>query len=99
MSNQISQTPSRAELLKELRKAHQQSVERTQALYKEQRQMQNAICQMIRSEPKTVPQIATAIGKPAYQVLWFIAAMKKYGIVAEMGMCGDYPLYQRVKEQ
>jgi hypothetical protein len=46
-----------------------------------------------------VPQIATAIGKPAHQVLWFVAAMKKYGIVVEMGMCGDYPLYQRVKEQ
>jgi predicted transcriptional regulator len=99
MSVQISKTPSRAELLKQLREAHRQTVERTQALYKEQRQMQNAICQLIRAEPKTVPQIATAIGKPAHQVLWFIAAMKKYGIVVETGMCGDYPLYQRVKEQ
>jgi predicted transcriptional regulator len=99
MSEQVTQTPSRAELLKQLRKAHQQTVERTQALYKEQRQMQNAICELIRTEPKTVPQIATAIGKPPHQVLWFIAAMKKYGIVAETGMCGDYPLYQRVKEQ
>jgi predicted Rossmann fold nucleotide-binding protein DprA/Smf involved in DNA uptake len=99
MSEQVNQTPSRAELLKQLRQAHQQTVERTQALYKEQRQMQNTICQLIGTEPKTVPQIATAIGKPAHQVLWFIAAMKKYGIVAETGMCGDYPLYQRVKEQ
>jgi predicted Rossmann fold nucleotide-binding protein DprA/Smf involved in DNA uptake len=99
MSGQISNTPSRAELLKQLRAEHQQTVERTQALYKEQRQLQNAICQLIRTEPKTVPQIATAIGKPAHQVLWFVAAMKKYGIVVEMGMCGDYPLYQRVKEQ
>jgi predicted transcriptional regulator len=99
MSIQTTQTPSRAELLKQLREAHRQTVEQTQALYKEQRQMQNAICQLIRTEPKTVPQIATAIGKPAHQVLWFIAAMKKYGIVVETGMCGDYPLYQRVKEQ
>jgi predicted Rossmann fold nucleotide-binding protein DprA/Smf involved in DNA uptake len=99
MSEQVIRTTSRAELLKQLRQAHQQTVEHTQALYKEQRQMQNEICQLIRTEPKTVPQIATAIGKPAHQVLWFIAAMKKYGIVAEMGMCGDYPLYQRVKEQ
>ena len=99
MSVEIPKKPSRAELLKQLREAHQQTVARTQALYKEQRKMQNSICQLIRAEPKTVPQIATAIGKPAHQVLWFIAAMKKYGIIAEMGMCGDYPLYQRVKEQ
>ena len=99
MSVEIPKKPSRAELLKQLREEHQQTVKRTQALYKEQRQMQNEICQVIRTEPKTVPEIATAIGKPAHQVLWFIAAMKKYGIVAEMGMCGDYPLYQRVKEQ
>jgi hypothetical protein len=65
MSVEISKTPSRAELLKQLREAHQQTVERTQALYKIQRQMENSICQLIRTEPKTVPQIATAIGKPA----------------------------------
>jgi predicted transcriptional regulator len=99
MSDQIAKTPSRAELLKQLREAHRKSVEQTQVLFKEQRQMQNAICQLISEEPKTVPQIAEAINKPAHQVLWFISALKKYGIVAETGMCGDYPLYQRVKEQ
>jgi len=99
MSDQITRTPSRAELLKQLREAHSKSVERTQTLFKEQRQMQNAICQLMSQEPKTVPQIAEAINKPAHQVLWLISALKKYGIVAETGMCGDYPLYQRVKEQ
>jgi hypothetical protein len=31
--------------------------------------------------------------------LWFVSALKKYGIVVEAGMNGDYPLYQRAKEQ
>jgi hypothetical protein len=57
------QTPSRAELLKQLREAHRKSVEQTQALYKEQ-QLQNAICQLISQESKTVPQIAEYINKP-----------------------------------
>jgi predicted transcriptional regulator len=93
------QTPTRGEILKRLRAAHALTVEQTQVLFREQKQMQNAICQLIRESPKTVPEIADAIGKPAHEVLWFLASLKKYGIVSEAGMCGDYPLYQRVKEK
>ena len=98
MSDQKIEARSRGEMLKKLREAHAGSVERTQALLREQKQMQQSICQFIRENPKTVPEIAAEIGKPAYQVLWFMMAMKKYGIVVEAGMCGDYPLYQRAKE-
>jgi predicted transcriptional regulator len=99
MSDQNRETLSRGETLKRLREAHATTVERTQALFREQKQMQNAICQFIRESPKTVPEIAEAIGKPTHEVLWFVAALKKYGILVESGMCGDYPLYQRAKEQ
>ncbi len=98
MSDQKVEAPSRAEVLKKLREAHAPTVERAQAMMKEQRQMQNAICQFIRETPKTIPQIAAEIGKPTHDVLWFVASLKKYGIVIETGMCGDYPLYQRAKE-
>jgi hypothetical protein len=30
--------------------------------------------------------------------LWYLSALKKYGIVEEAGMCGDYPLYKKVEE-
>lgn len=98
MNQEKAETPTRGEILKKLRVAHAQSVERTQILVKEQRQLHQAICQFIQESPKTVPQIASQIGKPASEVLWYLAAMKKYGTVIEAGMCGDYPLYQRVKE-
>lgn len=98
MSTPQNETISRGELLKRLRAEHATSVERTQTLFKEQRQMQQAICKFIRETPKTVPEIAREIGKPSDEVLWFIASLKKYGIVIETGMCGDYPLYQRAKE-
>jgi hypothetical protein len=98
MSDPKNETLSRGELLKQLRESHEATVERAQALLKEQRQMQNAICQFIRDTPKTVPEIATEIGKPAHEVLWFVAALRKYGIVVEAGMCGDYPLYKRAQE-
>ena len=88
----------RTEKLKKLREAHAATVEKTQALLREQKQMQQQICQFIRDEAKTVPEIAAAIGKPSHEVLWFLAALKKYSIIVEAGMCGDYVLYQRAKE-
>jgi predicted transcriptional regulator len=89
---------ARSETLKRLRAAHAETVERTQALLREQKQMQREICQAIRADPQTVPEVAAAISKPANQVLWYLAALKKYGIVVEAGMRGDYVLYQQAKE-
>jgi len=98
MSDQVK-TSSRAELLKRLREQHAASVVRTQALYKEQRRIQQEICGFIRESPKTVLEIGAALSLPTHEILWHLMAMKKYGIVVENGMCGDYPLYQRVKEE
>jgi predicted transcriptional regulator len=98
MSDAKTETPSRGMMLKRLREVHPESVERTQALFREQKQMQRAICKFIRDTPRTVPEIAAEIGKPAHEVLWFVAALKKYGILIEAGMRGDYPLYQQAKE-
>jgi predicted transcriptional regulator len=93
------QTPSRAELLKRLREQHSASVARTQALYKEQRRIQQEIRGCIRETPKTVPEIGAALSLPTHEILWHLMAMKKYGLVVENGMSGDYPLYQQVKEE
>jgi predicted transcriptional regulator len=90
---------SRGELLKLLRDQHAETVARTQALLKEQKRVQQEICKFIRENPKTVPEIAEAVHLPAHEVLWYIASFKKYGIVVEDGMCGDYPLYRRVEEK
>ncbi len=98
MNDVKTSTPSRGEILKGLREKHAATVERTQVIFREQRTMQQAICQFIRETPKTVPEIAAEIGKPTHEVLWFVAALRKYGIIVEAGMCGDYPLYQRAKE-
>jgi predicted transcriptional regulator len=92
-------TQSRGEMLKRLRTEHAATVERTQAYFKEQKQIQQEICKVIREKPKTVLEIAAATGFATHEVLWQVMAMKKYGLVVETGMCGDYPLYQRVGEE
>ena len=88
----------RAETLKRLRAEYAESVERTQARLKEHRQIHKAICQSIRETAKTVPQLAEELEMPSHEVLWFLTAYKKYDIVSENGMCGEYVLYKRVEE-
>ena len=94
-----SEKTSRAELLKRLRQQHADSVARTQALYREQRAIQQKICGSIRDNPKTVPEVAAALDLPTHVVLWHMTSLKKYGIVVESGMCGDYPQYHKVEEK
>ena len=90
---------SRGEMLKRLREQHAETVARTQALLKVQKRIQQEICKVLRDNPKTVPEVAEAVGMPAHEVLWYIASFKKYGLVVENGMCADYPLYQKAEEK
>ena len=89
----------RAILLKRLREEHKETVTRTQALLKEQKVVRRQICQPMRKEPKAVPELAEITGIPADQILWHVTAMKKYGLVIENGMCGEYYLYQMAKDK
>jgi hypothetical protein len=89
----------RTAMLKQLRAEHAESVTQTQALLKEQKQVQKLICQSIREKAKTVPEIAVEVDMPTHDVLWYLTAFKKYDIVVEEGMCGEYVLYKRVQEK
>jgi len=88
----------RTELLKKMRDEHSESVARTQALLKEHRKAQQVICKTIREQSRTVPEVAQLTEMPAHEVLWHITALKKYGLVVEDGLCGEYYLYQMAKE-
>jgi predicted transcriptional regulator len=88
----------RSEMLKRLRSEHTASVERTQELLKAQKQIQKRICQSIREEAKTVPEIAAEVEMPTHEVLWYLTAYKKYDLVVEEGMRDEYVLYREVQE-
>ncbi|MFL7869228.1 MAG: hypothetical protein ACK2U1_11150 [Anaerolineales bacterium] len=88
----------RAAVLKKLRAEHAESVARTQELLKEQKRVQKLICQSIREKAKSVPEISAEIEMPTHEVLWYLTGYKKYDIVVEEGMCGDYVLYKKVQE-
>ena len=88
----------RAQVLKELRTKHQTTVDRTQALLKEQGKIERDILKLITEESKTVPTIASELELPTHRVLWFLTALKKYDQVLEDGMDGEYVLYKRREE-
>ena len=88
----------KAEILKRLREDYKDTVARTQALLKEQKAIRRQIRRVMGDAPRTVPEVAEATGLPANQVLWHITAMKKYDLVAEVGMCDEYYTYQLVQE-
>jgi predicted transcriptional regulator len=88
----------RAQVLKELRTKHQSTVDRTQALLKDQGKIERAILKLIKKESLTVPAIASQLNLPTHQVLWFVTALKKYDLAKEDGMDGEYVLYAGSKE-
>jgi predicted transcriptional regulator len=90
---------SRAELLKYLRVTYPEGVKRALALQKEQKHIQGEIIKVLKEKACTVPEIAEAVSILPKQALWYLAAMKKYNLVIENGMKGDYPLYQPAEEQ
>ncbi len=96
--NNREEAKKRTQLLKELRTKHSETVARTQTLLKQQKRVHQEICKLIRTESKTVPEIAEAIDLPTKEILWHITALKKYDIVVEDGMCGEYFLYRRAED-
>ena len=66
----------------------------------ERNKLRQAVRKQVRGAlvagPATVPALAAATGLPTRDVLWHVAAMRKYGDLAESGMDGDYCTYSLV---
>jgi predicted transcriptional regulator len=84
----------RTETLKRLREEHEQTVERMQVLLREQNSIRKQIRQAMADGPKTVPELTAATQLPGEVVMWHITAMKKYNLIAEIGMSESFYQYQ-----
>ena len=100
MTTTIEERKKRTEMLVEMRKEHRDAVQKAQELLKAQQSARKTLERALTGGPHSVPQLAQAVNMPAHEVLWHVAAMKKYGIVAEAGTdeSGDYYLYRLTKE-
>ena len=79
--------------LKALREARKAYIARARNTIKGNNKVIKAIKEQMADEPRTVPQIAAALGMDSATVLRFVAALKKYGEVVEGPKDGDYFKY------
>jgi predicted transcriptional regulator len=82
------------EAIKALRKARRETIQAATARMKEQKRAIKSIKEQLFNEPGTVPEIAQATGLPSSDVLWYLAALKKYGEIVEGEKDGSYFRYQ-----
>ncbi len=68
------------------------AVERNKLRQAARKQVRTALAE----GPATVPSLAAATGLATRDVLWHVAAMRKYGDLVESGMDGDYCTYSLV---
>jgi len=63
---------------------------------REEMAMRGAILEALKDGPRTVPEIADAIGCPAHEVVFWVMGMRRYGWLSEVkGSAGDgYFRYQ-----
>jgi predicted Rossmann fold nucleotide-binding protein DprA/Smf involved in DNA uptake len=56
------------------------------------------VSDLLRAGPKTVPEIAEALGAPAREVLQWVMAMRRYGVVRDLpkARADDYYRYELV---
>jgi predicted transcriptional regulator len=92
------QNPTDKEALKSLRQARKVCIDKARELIKEQNRVIKSITALITTEGKTVPELARATQVSTSQALWYIMALKKYGLVVEGEKEGSYFKYQLARQ-
>ncbi len=86
------------EAMKKLRQGRKVKIKTAKARMKEQRKTIKAIKEQLKDSPQTVPEIAAATGFEPSHVLWFLAALKKYGQIVEGEKDGSYFKFSLAKK-
>lgn len=56
---------------------------------REEMLMRDKILDVLQEGPKTVPEIAEAVGYPSHEVMFWVMGMRKYGYLAEDGLTDE----------
>ena len=90
MSEARDENKVKKEAMNKLREDRKVKIEAAKAQMKKQRKTIKAIEEQLKDKPLTVPEIASATGIEPASVLWFLAALKKYGKILEGEKDGSY---------
>jgi hypothetical protein len=89
----------KAEIKKLLKRLRAERVDHLKAVRRNQKKIsapRRALKKALAQGPQTVPQLAQALNQTTDEVLWHMAAMRCYGLVAEDEQDGDYFKYRLV---
>ncbi|MCG6894414.1 MAG: hypothetical protein LJE65_12455 [Desulfobacteraceae bacterium] len=92
----MSEKSAKKEAMKRLREERKGWITKAAAAVKTQKKERKAILACLEKNPATVPEIAETTGIPSHRVIWFVAALKKYGELVEDGQDGSYFRYALV---
>jgi len=84
------------EMLVRLRNERASVVETASEMNRQRRATRKRVRAELSKGPATVPAVASASGLSTMEVLWHIAAMRKYGELVEDQKVGDYFTYRLV---
>jgi len=70
-------------------------------IIREESWMRRRILRELSGGPKTVPEIAAALGCPTHEAVFWVMGLRKYGYLAEIKECGDdgYYRYRAVERE
>jgi endonuclease V-like protein UPF0215 family len=80
--------------LKGLREARRQTIENASRRMKTLQKAMDALRHAFKEGARTVPELAEAAGVDSAEAMWIVAALKKYGEIAEAEKEGDYFRYR-----
>lgn len=90
-------TEAQKQALKDLKtRLGEAQAERLKTHQVEGRKTKKIVRDALAAGPATVPELVATTGLPSNTVLWQITAMKKYGILREKEIDGDYPRYELI---
>ena len=81
------------EAMKMLRRSRSAWIKKASAAVKSQKKSLKSIKEQLEKGAGTIPELADATGMPTHEVLWFMAALKKYGEIVEAEKDGAYFRY------
>jgi hypothetical protein len=98
MSQEDNGKKTKKEALQELRRARKQWIVQATTRMKAQKKALKAITACLAQGAGTVPEVADATTMPPDEVLWYMAALKKYGKIVEAEKDGEYFRYALTEE-
>jgi DNA-binding IclR family transcriptional regulator len=85
---------SEKEAMRKLREARKDSIKTATRRVKAQKKIIEAIKRNLNEGAKTVPELAEGAGISTADAMWYVATLKKYGVVAEGEKDGSYFRYE-----